>query len=185
MSRLIPLLIGLIVVLAFVVGLELQPDSLDDGEMSSSPASSPVMKAVTPANAGDDFRQAWVDTALARPLFFPDRRPAADAAPRAAAPSLPRLTGILLYGPNRRVIFAGVEGGRARVVAEGGEVDGYRLQTIEAGGVTLTGRDGSHTIRPAFDKSRPAPAVSAPGTAANGLPNLSGLTGIPGLPVAR
>src|ERR1700746_484873 len=46
-----------------------------------------------------DRTHDWVTTALARPLFSADRRPAAEAVAAGAGPAgLPRLTGILI-GP--------------------------------------------------------------------------------------
>jgi len=113
-----------------------------------------------------------VATVLARPLFAPTRRPAAGVA--AALEGLPRVTGILVDGGRRSVIFATADGGKPVVVAEGGEVAGFRVQTIESGQVTVLGTEGLRVLRPSFDPS-PRPSVATP--------QLPGLTGLPGLPV--
>ncbi len=190
MNRLSFLLAGLAIVLAFAIGIELKPDTMDEGAMAAPSVSALPPRTADLADATPDTRQSWANTVLARPLFFPDRRPADVMASTAATSTLPRVTGILLDGPRRRIIFAGVGGGRSRVVAEGGEIDGFRLTAIEAGQATLTGRDGSHVVRPRFDQNPPAvpgpatpgiPAANSPGV----FPNLQSLSGIPGLPAAR
>ncbi len=117
---------------------------------------------------------------LARPLFSPGRRPAA-AAPTAA---LPRLTGTILHGSDRSVIFAPIGGGKPVVAHEGTEVGGYKVQAIQAGSVTMSGPDGVHVLRPAFGPQSTAIGTPAlpPGAAGPGLPNLQGLRGFAGLP---
>jgi hypothetical protein len=128
-----------------------------------------------------------VETILARPLFAPSRRPPANApaAPITAPPPLPRVSGIFIDGGSRSVIFAGANGSRPVVVPEGGVMNGFRVQSIDTGQVTVIGPDGPRTLRPSFDQ-QPAPAAPpqpAPGIPGlPGLPGLQGLTGIPGLP---
>lgn len=177
------LLVALAAGLAFAIGLELRADSLDEGAMSARNLATPRQDGVSAGlGAGGDgpavadrHRREWVEAVLARPLFSPDRRPAArGAVATGAAPArLPRLSGILLDGARRSVIFAAGDGGRPVVVAEGGELNGFRVQSIEAGQVTIVGPDGPHVVRPSFD---PRPA----GGATPGLPVSPG--GIPGLP---
>ncbi len=142
-------------------------------------AATPPAAPVPPAAA--NHTQEWVETILARPLFAPNRRPPANAPAAAAAapPPLPRVTGILIDGKSRSVIFAN-PGGRPVVVPEGGTMNGFRVQSIDTGQVVLSGPDGPRTLRPSFD---PQPAASAPPAPAPGLPGLQGLTGIPGLPM--
>ena len=89
-------------------------------------------------------------------MFVPNRRPVPQDG---ATQSLPRVTGILIDGTRRSVIFAAaVEGGRPLVVGEGGEVNGFRVQSIGVGYVTVLGRDGPRTLHPSFDL-RPLPPV--------------------------
>ena len=100
----------------------------------------------------------WARSALARPLFRSDRRPAAaaEAAPRAAEEP-PRLTA-LLSGPfGRRAIFAGSDG-RSTVVREGSALGGWTVLSIGAGAVSVRGRDGERTVRLAFGAGAGAPA---------------------------
>ena len=189
----IPLLLALAAGLAGLIALELRPDSGDDGAMPAHPA--PLMAApllaVLPGQAPSANRQAWVEAVLARPLFSPGRRPPPPgaAAPGAAPAALPRLSGILMDGGSRRAIFAGAtDGARPTVVAEGAEISGFRVQSIEAAQVTMLGPDGPRVLRPSFDPRPPAPAAApAPPPGIPGLPNLQSLTGIPGLnlPPAR
>lgn len=125
------------------------------------------------APAAVSHRQDWVQTVLARPLFAPNRRPPAGLA--AAPASLPRVAGILVNGNSRSVIFAAAGGGKPQVVAEGAEVAGFRVQSIESGQVTVVGPGGPLVLRPSFDPS-PRPA------AVPQLPGLPGVFSIPGLP---
>lgn len=187
------LLVLLATGLTGAITLALQPDSLDDDAMVARTPRPPEIVA-GPKNGpelGADRRRAWAETVLARPLFSPDRRPASVAATGAgdAPASLPRLAGILMDGPRRSVIFAAPDGSRPTVVAEGGDLGGFHVQTVEAGQVTVVGPDGTHVLRPSFDPRPATPAAPPPAAGLPGLPSLSGLTGIPGLntpaPVAR
>jgi hypothetical protein len=142
-----------------------------------------------PAAAADAGRRAALaETVLARPLFTPGRRPptpgqvAVGPAP-AANKGLPRMTGILIDGESRRAIFVGPEGGRPVVVAEGGRVGGFVVQKIDPQSVTVSGPDGTRTVRAAFDPHPPPPVQAA------AVPGLAGLAGgpppMPMPPVAR
>lgn len=191
------LLVLLAMGLVSAITLALQPDSLDEDAMFArtprplEAATRPGSGAGPALDRGAGRPLAWAETMLARPLFSPDRRPAAVAATGAtnAPASLPRLAGILMDGPRRSVIFAAPDGARPTVVAEGGNLGGFHVQSVEAGQVTIVGPDGAHVLRPSFDPRPAAPTTPVP---APGLPSLQGLpgfTGIPGLntpgPVAR
>jgi hypothetical protein len=190
------LLAVLTVLLMSVVGLELRPVTKEDTTMRDTPISidGPRQPATADhgAQAALDRRNAWVQTSLARPLFSPNRRPAAAAAVAAgeAAPSLPRITGILVNGSSRSVIFAAAAGGRPIIATEGTDVNGFKVQAIEANQVTIAGPDGTRVLHPSFDPSRVIPEAPVPPPPAGvpGLPNLrlspGGMSGIPGLPVA-
>jgi hypothetical protein len=99
-----------------------------------------------------DNLQAWVSPILARPLFSPDRRPAAEmdnvAAP--GAPHLPRLSGILIGPFGRSAIFANT-GSKPIVLGEGGRIDAYTVKSIDAAQVQLEGPNGVQRLQPAFD----------------------------------
>lgn len=157
-------LAALAVGLAAVVGLELRPGIEDQGGMSpaaprTAPRSPTAAAAPGPADYAQDHAADWVRTVLARPLFAPGRRAAAAAVPGAATVRLPRVTGILVDGSRRSVIFASVDGGKPLVVAEGAEISGFRVQSIDTGQVTVVGPDGPSVLRPSFD---PTPRQAAP-----------------------
>ncbi len=161
--------------LAAVVGLELRTGTGDEGTMDLTPPSaapSSPLAAAPPAAA--NHTRDWVQTILTRPLFAPYRRPAAAMASGGAPSTLPRVAGILLDGGRRSVIFAAAEGGKPQVLAEGADVAGYRVRSIESGQVTLVGPDGPLILRPSFDPTPRPAAAPAPG---------QGLPGLPGLPV--
>ena len=186
MTRALPLS-ALLVALAGLVALELRGRADDRivAEPAAPPtAAAPHATAVTPGTSA-----AELQTILARPLFAPNRRPPSVAAGPAVAgappPSLPRVAGILLDGNRRSVIFAAAGDVRPLVVNEGGEVNGFRVQSIEDGQVTVVGPDGPRVLHPTFDQNPPqaqAPAGPViPGFA--GVPGLTSIPGFPGLPV--
>lgn len=148
--------------LAGIVGFELLPSPTEPEQVPAA-VGAPVVGAteaktlVTPAAA-----EANDETLLARPLFSQTRRPPNVASPAAAAASadpLPRMTGILIDGPNRRAIFAGAQGGKAITVVEGGHLGAFTVQSIEPRQVTVIGPGGPRTLRTAFDPSLPPPAA--------------------------
>lgn len=197
-------LLGLAIVLAGTIALELNGVVADDDAMTPTNSRLPAARAEpatlsavppAPGERGVDGRQAVVDGVLARPLFAATRRPAAiapTAAPAAAAPAnLPRLAGVLVNGGSRSAIFAGAGGGRPIVAQEGSQVGAYTVQAIEAGQVTLMGPGGVQVVRPSFDTRAPgqaaapppvnAAAGAAPFAAANDvMPSLRGLPGFTG-----
>ena len=179
-------LLGLVVLLAATIALELTRGVSDDDAMIAPIprfAPAPPSRTAAPLVPEED-RQAFVDAILARPLFAASRRPAdaPAAGPAPVAASLPRLAGVLVHGDSRSAIFAATGSGRPAVVGEGGRVGGYTVQSIEAGQVTLAGPGGKEVLRPVFDARAPG-APSPPGV---GLPG-AGLPGIgpgakPGVP---
>ena len=159
--------------LALIVALELNttdqtaaPETRPAQPVASGPVTTPPAEAET--------RDQWVATILARPLFASDRRPqavVAAAKPNPTGPTLPRLAGILVVGDSKRVIFAGTGSGRPLVLAEGADVSGFRVQSIEPERITLVGPDGVRTLLPSFDPN-PAAAPAPPPQAAAFVPAL-------------
>lgn len=142
--------------LAGVIGWELTADRdvRPPEPESAQPASLPstATKVRTRDEVADKAR-----TALARPLFQPDRRPSTvPPSPLAAAETLPRLTA-LLSGPfGRRAIFAGADG-RSMAVEEGAALGGWTVVSIGPEGVSVTGRDGARIV--SLGRGAGAPAV--------------------------
>lgn len=171
MARFVIVSLALVAVaLAGTVGLELRAGRKSASvSLPSTPVRDlPTASATSPAVIvrGD---RASVETVLARPPFSPSRRPSAVAsvAPaQAARAKLPRLAGIMMDGARRSVIFAPEGDRRPIIVAEGGELDGFRVERIEAGMVTVSGPGVHQVLRPSFDLSasppRPVPVVAAP-----------------------
>lgn len=125
-----------------------------DGPLATTPPNGPQS---LPRPQAPDMTERWVEVALARPLFRLDRRPVAPAeASRRPTEEVPRLTA-LLSGPfGRRAIFAGANG-RSSVVTVGSAVNGWTVKAIEAGAVSLAGRDGERIVRLANGAPKPAP----------------------------
>jgi hypothetical protein len=144
----------LAVVIAWEIG-----DMPRDTVTPAGPYGSMATHAAPRAHA--DNMLAWVGPILARPLFSPDRRPAAnrDNVAAAGVPSLPRLTGILVGPFGRSAIFAG-RASKPIVLGEGGRIDAYTVQSIDAAQVRLDGPNGVQRLQPAFD--RVDQEVSAP-----------------------
>ena len=112
-----------------------------------------------------ETHERWVARILARPLFTPGRRPQAAAvvAQQAApAPTLPRVAGIVVMDGSKRVIFAGAGAGRELVLAEGADVTGFRVQSIEPGRGTVAGPGGTRTLLTSFDAHRPDGPAALP-----------------------
>ena len=177
------LLILAAAVLGGIIALELGQRMPDSDAMVPATATRPsVPAAPRPASAPDvDGAGGQAAAILARPLFSPARRPAAQAAagPGPAAAALPRMTGVIVTPAGRRAIFANGDG-QPIVVIEGGRIGAYDVRSIEAGRVTLSGPDGTRVVAPAFDPKPPAQtAGAAPGLL--GLPGLQGMSGLPGI----
>ncbi len=148
--------------LAGLVGFELLPSTTDaDPVPPAVSAAVPSAAAVTAAPLMAPVAAVSDDTLLARPLFSQTRRPPNVAGPAAAAVAgtapLPRMTAILIDGPDRRAIFAG-SNGKAVTVVEGGRVGAFTVQSIGPRQVTLIGPDGPRTVRTTFDPGLQPPA---------------------------
>ncbi len=165
------LAVGLCAVMAFEVA---GPSVWQDAAAPSRPA--PVVTRAAPRTETPDLTARWVETALARPVFEPSRRPRRQAGPVAAAGSspLPRVTGVMVSGSGRKVIFAGTGDGRPIIAQEGTQIGAYTVSSIAIGEVTIEGPEGTRVLRPAFDGS-PAPPPPPRRPPQPGLPGLPGL----------
>ena len=178
-GRTLLLLLALCSGLVMMLGIELNTAFWDDTPVNAPPASTPATpRARTPPSVLNQ-PDAWAAVALARPLFARDRRPvvAGRVAAVVSAPSaLPRLAGVLIDGRSRRAIFAGTEGDKPVTVVEGGDVAGFKVQTIEVGQVTILGQDGPRILRPSFDARSSANPAAGRGP---GIQALRSLTALP------
>ena len=162
---------GLSLGLLAVLAVELAP-AADRPEPARARAVVPVRPK--PAAVHDEPVADWIATALARPLPSPTRRPAAaNPVPAQDAGGALRLTGIMIGPTGRRAMFVAEQGGKPLVVEEGATVQTYRVERIEAGGVSLSGPDGGRMLRPSFAGRAAALPVAPPNTGAppeNDLP---------------
>ncbi|MBB5372215.1 hypothetical protein [Acidocella aromatica] len=112
----------------------------------SPPSTNPV------ARQTDTAVSQWSDTALARPLFTPSRRPADQGR---GDDGLPRLSAIIVTNGTRSAIFS-TDGQKPQILGEGGTVGGYRVRAILPDKVELDSSSGPLTLRPQFITSPPA-----------------------------
>jgi hypothetical protein len=186
-SRALAGVLGLAVLFAVTIALELPGIVADDGAMIATvPSPTPARpNPAIPLRVTRVDRDELVDGILARPLFAATRRPAAVAARTATAPAnLPRVAGILVNGRSRSVIFAAREGGRPVVVHEGAQVGAYTVESIEAGQVTLLGPGGAQVLHPSFDARPRDPGAAAGPGAALATDVMQSLRNLPGFPGA-
>jgi hypothetical protein len=161
--RLLLPLSGLAMLLAGMLVVEFRAGALEPVRLTAAPDRQATQQAETPAGAAANPRrdlQARVDTILQRPLFRPDRRPVAGAASSGPA-ALPRLSGILLSKAGKSLIFAGTgTDGKPIVVAEGGRIGLYTVQSIDAGQATVVGPEGIKVLQLSFGPpATPPPAM--------------------------
>ena len=134
-----------------------------DAEPSAVVAAPAPVPRLAPGPAARGVARDRAETALARPLFRPDRRPAPPAAgpPPRAVNDLPRLTALLAGPFGRRAIFAEADG-RSTVVGEGATMGGWTVLSIGAGVVAVAGGDGERVVRLAHGAGAAIPALSPP-----------------------
>lgn len=154
-------LLGAALVSVIAWQLATAPDAEPPHPAAVPPAAlqpAPGLPASGPALRGTVRDRA--ETALARPLFRPDRRPAPLAAGPAPRPAedLPRLTALLAGPFGRRAIFAETDG-RSTVVEEGATMGEWTVLSIGAGAVTVAGGEGRRLLRLAHGAGAAAPAL--------------------------
>lgn len=130
----------------------------------------PVRSQTSNADVPDSEALAELaDRLIQRPLFSPDRRLAPAkveveaAAVASIADGLPRLSGVIVAPNTRYAIFAGADGRPIRA-QEGGSIGRFKVRTIEAGQVTVTGTEGEQVLHPTFAKTaeQRAPGAGKP-----------------------
>jgi hypothetical protein len=160
-DRVVVLLLAGCVVFGSVILVELTSE--DVGASASVPVAIRAEPATSPRAPGprvDDLQT----TILARPLFSPTRLPAGRAGPdQPAGLDLAdvRLTGIVIEPERHLAIFA-VPGAKPMVRSEGETMKDWRLDSITAREVVLSGPAGTRTLQPKIDTSFARPAVAPP-----------------------
>jgi hypothetical protein len=144
------------VLLGLLAGLWLLP-----GPSTAPPRIAAALSAAAPG-ATDSAIGQWGDTALARPLFSPARRPA-DQAGGTADGALPRLSAIILTGATGMAVFA-ADGQKPQLVGQGGVIGGYVLNRIAPDHIELSGPGGMLILHPQFSN---AATAAASGTASD------------------
>jgi hypothetical protein len=120
-----------------------------------------------------------VATILAGPLFSSTRRPPQNAPAGASVDSDladTRLTGIVTE-PGRRLAIFAVSGDKPLKLAEGDAVSGWRIESITAREVSLSGPSGNKTLQHKMDPNLAPPAgapPAVPGPAGARLPIAQG-----------
>jgi hypothetical protein len=156
-SLLVPLAVS--ASLCAVLAAELWPTGPTGLAMSSRP---PVAREPTIRQALVAPVQDWVDDSLARPLFTQGRRPSSHEGGVAGLQGLPRLAGVIVAPNGRSAIFAGSGIAKPIIAAEGTQLGSYRVQSIEAGQVTVLGPEGTRVLHPSFAGAGAGATQAAP-----------------------
>ncbi len=138
----------------------------------------------------EDHTDAWVATAVARPLFSRDRKPTPVAA-KSGGPllsSLPRLTGVVIGPFGRTAIFAEGDNHKPITVGEGKTLGPYTVLAIAPGQVKVSGPEGERVVlvsadaatRQALAAEMPQQPQTAPGQPQQAVPPGT-LPGVPGV----
>jgi hypothetical protein len=144
---------------AAALALMFAAELLLPGPRVISPNKMPAIPAALPGNPANEIVGQWGNTALERPLFYPDRHPMSEAGADAST-GLPRLSAIVIIGRTRAAIFA-ADGQKPQVATIDDTIDGYRLERIEPDSVELLGPDGTFAMRPQFIAAPPASQTNA------------------------
>jgi hypothetical protein len=147
------------VVLAGTIYWEVQESARPDIATVTS-GRSPLIGTVraAPGLASLDVVQGWVSTALGRPLFREDRRPAKtanDVAQKGDAPA--RLTGVITGPFGNRAIFMSGENQPPIVAKEGARVSDFVVRSIQPDQVIVETDGNVRTLKPSFAGPANAP----------------------------
>ncbi len=156
---------------ALGAAIAFQLRGVEGDEVTSGAAAAAVARwrpaPAVPTPPSPDRSLEWAATALARPLFAPDRRPVPEPrTPVAGVPGgrePPRLAGVLVTPAGGAAIFAAAgEGAKPLVLRVGDKLNEFEVKAIVAGEVTLTGPEGDRVIRPSFDPRAGGGSGNAP-----------------------
>jgi hypothetical protein len=171
MHRLILLLLIVgCLLFAAILFIELKPAGAEDAVIAQATAR-PDSASVIHRQQSPRLEEL-VAASLARPLFSNTRRPpqstsTGDAADTDLADK--RLTGIVTT-PVRRIAIFAVTGDKPLMVAEGEDVNGWRIESITPREISLSGPGGAKTLQPKLDPNLAPPPGQPP--IGPGAPNL-------------
>jgi hypothetical protein len=151
-----------------IVLAELAPGAANDPVIAKVAAQPEAVAAIHRQQRPNLDEQ--VATALARPLFSSRRRPASTASAGNAVDgdlADKRLAGIVMT-PARHIAIFAVNGDKPVHVSEGEDVSGWRVDSITAREVSLSGPSGTKVLQPKLDPNLAPPAAPAP------IPNVAG-----------
>jgi hypothetical protein len=179
---------------AAILFIELEPAGAEDAVIAQA-AARPEATRVMHRQQSPRLEEL-VATALARPLFSNNRRPPQSILTGNAADTDladKRLAGIVTTSTRRIAIFA-VTGDKPLAVAEGEDVNGWRIESITPREVSLSGPGGTKTLQPKLDPNLAPPpgqppiapnlplGMRPPVPAAVGRPNPAVPITVPGVP---
>jgi len=131
----------LTVALAVLLVLEVNEVSRPQIPTEASKPATPPDAKLLPAATRLAAEQAYPET-VTRPLFIPTRRPAPPVPTAAAAPQFVRgqfqLLGVIMAGNTKIAMLREKSTGKIHRVAQGGDVNGVKVATIERDTVTLS-----------------------------------------------
>lgn len=134
------------------------------------PAANPALTPLLPEFALPPLQEGYPET-VSRPLFIVTRRPAPPPPPPVAPkPAMQKgqfiLLGVIIAGDVSIALLREKNGAKTHRVKKGTEINGMKLDKVEAEKVTLTQWDDSEEIIlkiQAMPKPAPAPAAARPG----------------------
>jgi hypothetical protein len=159
MKRVLPAAIAVAAGLAGVVYSELQ--GFTEPGAGAAPGRPPASAAVAfPAPGREEAAQGWGATALGRPLFSADRRPAQAAEVTAAKTAQDmRLTGVIAGPFGRRAILVVAGNAKPVVVEAGDRVGGTVVREIGNVQVVVEADGDVRTLAMPFMTAAPRPPL--------------------------
>jgi len=174
----------LTVALAVLLVLEVNEVSRPQIPSEASKPATPPDAKLLPAATRLAAEQAYPET-VTRPLFIPTRRPAPPVPTAAAAPQFVRgqfqLLGVIMAGNTKIAMLREKSTGKIHRVAQGGDVNGVKVATIERDTVTLSQSGETESVPMQVQKLA---AAGAPAHDAGPFAGAEAHAGQPGAPPA-
>ena len=177
----------LAVALAVLLVLEVNEASRPQIPTEASKPAAPPDAKLLPAATRLAAEQAYPET-VTRPLFIPTRRPAPPVPTAAAAPQFVRgqfqLLGVIMAGNTKIAMLREKSTGKIHRVAQGGDVNGVKVATIERDTVTLSQSGETESVPMQVQKLAAAGAPAHDSGPFGGLEAHAGQPGAPHVPGA-